>query len=704
MRRWWVVAILALAVSGLVTTPGEAQQAEGAGGAPALADLEVTGTGVSTYPAFGPSVRRFGIRTTAETAGVTVTATTESPDDLLTIAGQPATSGQGRTFRGLKPGDGITIRVGNGGGERVYDVVYLPPSFPVVNVTTRRAGIAPGFLFLGTFIGPPFNIVMDNAGVPVYVNRRVEPPFDFKPQPGGRYTFLERSGQQTSTGRDIFDAVVLNSSMEEIRRRRTAPPLTNTDNHEVLLLPDGHRILMAYEPVEHDGTVREDTVVQEVDAAGDVVLEWSSWGDVPLADNLSGNLVDYAHGNSVDVDDDGNLLISLRGVSAVVKVNRTTGRLMWTLGGNSNDFDVDDPLGGFCGQHHAQRLDNGNLLIFDNGADCAPNGADRGVSRAVEYELDEVHHTAEMVWSHSQGIYGFATGSVQRLDNGNTLIGWGTAAQATEVSADDEVLWDATLRTSATNANSSTYRITRNPFPDHLRPRVAMRTPAAGATYLQGDDVRAQYFCADEGGASLATCDGSVRNGALLDTDTPGEHTVEVTATDGAGNTRTLTRTYSVVPNQPDLAVRHYPDGRLVGNDVYNRNGERQTRNANLRQFNAAAFYVNVQNDGTSEDDFLIHGTRHTNLWSVRYFDGSRDVTAAVKAGSYRIRDLAPHAVRRLQVSVGTHARTPRGASIDVYLQGRSTTSPDRRDTVRMAVRRVGPDRPLPPGRHDPPL
>jgi hypothetical protein len=231
-----------------------------------------------------------------------------------------------------------------------------------------------------------------------------------------------------------------------------------------------------------------------------------------------------------------------------------------------------------------------------------------------------------------------------------------------------------------------------------------MRAPAAGATYLQGEEARAQFFCADEGGSSIASCDSPVRTGAPLDTSTPGEHTVTVTATDGEGNTRTLTRTYDVIPNQPDLAVRREPAGRLVGNDVYNRNGERQTRRATVRQFGQAVFTAQIQNDGTSADTFVLHGTRHTNLWSVRYFDGDRDVTAAVKDGSYRVRNLAPHAIRRIQVQVGSHARTPRGSSIDVYLQGRSTVDPDRRDTVRMSVLRVGEDRPLPAGRHDPPL
>ncbi|HYF45691.1 MAG TPA: arylsulfotransferase family protein, partial [Acidimicrobiales bacterium] len=530
---------------------------------------------------------------------------------------------------------------------------------------------------------------MDNNGVPVFVNRRTVASFDFKPQPNGRYSFLERSDQESSLGRDIFDAVILNSAMQEIRRVRNRPPIEHTDNHEVILLPGGGRLLMAYEPFNDNGTMREATMVQEVNAAGEVVLNWSSWPDVPLSDNLSGNLVDYSHGNSIDIMNDGNLLISLRGTSSVVKVNRQTGDLMWTLGGKSSDFDIDDPLGSFCGQHTAYELPNGNILMFDNAVDCPPNGADRSESRAVEYAIDEQAMTAEVAWSHSQGIFGFATGSTQRLANGNTLIAWGTSGALSEVNADGDILWETTPRTPA-GAVSATYRIHRAPFPDAIRPRVAMSSPANGATFLQGQQVRARYFCADEGGSSIASCEGTVTNGHLLDTSTPGPHTVEVVGTDGSGNTRTLERTYQVVADQPDVAVRNGTSGRLVGNDVYNRSGEGQTRHANVPRNGTAIFTAVVENDGVDTDTFLIHGSDHDADFTVRYFNGARDVTAAVKDGSFRFRDLAPGARRELQVQIGARPGSTTADAITVFLQARSTTNPSRRDTGRFIVNRSG--------------
>ena len=84
---------------------------------------------------------------------------------------------------------------------------------------------------------------------------------------------------------------------------------------------------------------------------------------------------------------------------------------------------MNDPFGGFSKQHDARRLDNGNILLFDNG-----NNHDPPVSRAVEYEINEENHTATMIWEyiHPENYLALAMGSIQRLSNGNTLINWGT--------------------------------------------------------------------------------------------------------------------------------------------------------------------------------------------------------------------------------------------------------------------------------------
>jgi len=92
------------------------------------------------------------------------------------------------------------------------------------------------------------------------------------------------------------------------------------------------------------------------------------------------------------------------------------------LGGKDSDFIFyNDPLLGFNHQHSVTQLPNGNILLYDNG-----NLHNPPQTRVVEYKLDEKTMTATLVWSYGiPGRFTYAAGSVQRLPNGHTLIGWG---------------------------------------------------------------------------------------------------------------------------------------------------------------------------------------------------------------------------------------------------------------------------------------
>lgn len=170
---------------------------------------------------------------------------------------------------------------------------------------------------------------------------------------------------------------------------------------------------------------------------GVVQFKWDAWDHYGPADWIEPTGVhppdDFDHPNSIDFDLDGNYILSFRNMGAIVKVNARTGATMWQLGGRRNQFEIrNDPLGGFSGQHSVRVLPNGHLLIYDNGLRHKPPR-----TRAVEYALDEAHHVATMVWEYepTPAFLTTAFGSVQRLRNGNTLVGFGYAGQIREVDA-----------------------------------------------------------------------------------------------------------------------------------------------------------------------------------------------------------------------------------------------------------------------------
>ncbi len=186
-----------------------------------------------------------------------------------------------------------------------------------------------------------------------------------------------------------------------------------------------------------------------------MIFQWRSWDYIPFTDtyfDMTAHRVDLIHMNDITIDNDGNIIASMRHLSSIIKINRETGNIMWFLGGKQNDFTFinEHPENAptyFSYQHDATILPNGNITLFDNG-----NQHPTQYSRGVEYELDQQNKTATLVWEfrHNPDIYAGAMGSAERLPNGNTIIGWGIAngpdiPTFTEVHPDNSIALEFSL-------------------------------------------------------------------------------------------------------------------------------------------------------------------------------------------------------------------------------------------------------------------
>ena len=130
-----------------------------------------------------------------------------------------------------------------------------------------------------------------------------------------------------------------------------------------------------------------------------------------MNENLTADEIDYVHGNAIELDSDGNWLVSSRHMDEITKIDRTTGDIVWRLGGKNNEFTLLGDTLWFSHQHAIRRIANGHVTLFDNG-----NGHTPPFSRAVEYELDEQARSARLVWQYrnTPDTYGSAMGYVQR--------------------------------------------------------------------------------------------------------------------------------------------------------------------------------------------------------------------------------------------------------------------------------------------------
>lgn len=315
----------------------------------------------------------------------------------------------------------------------------LPPDFPAITAT-QAGPTGDGNLFLCSIrFGDPayksYLMILGDDGWPVLYRQIPASGFDFKVQPVGRVTYCSDEPRRfyAWNGRGaVVDSFEAGNGYF-------------TDIHELQMLPNGHALLMAYDPHVIDmsavtpggnpAAVVAGLIIQELDRAKDVVFEWRSWDHFQITDVTSRSVtaptIDYAHGNAIERDVDGNLMISSRHMDEITKISRQDGHVIWRFGGKNNEFTfVNDP-DRFSQQHSIRRLPNGHVMLYDNGNfHLTPH------SRAVEYALDEQAKTATLVWEYrtSPDTYGAAMGSVQRLANGHTVIGWGATSPAlTEV-------------------------------------------------------------------------------------------------------------------------------------------------------------------------------------------------------------------------------------------------------------------------------
>jgi hypothetical protein len=333
----------------------------------------------------------------------------------------------------------------------------LPPLYPPF-LANIQAEPDPGAVFLAPYrVGSDAAalVILDNLGMPLFY--RIEPGagmvLDFKMQPNGLLTYRSQASQQF---------MAMDSSYVVVDSFRVGNGY-GTDGHDFQLLADGHALLMSYDPqpVRMDSVIpggRPDAIVvglivQELDRNKHVVFQWRSWDHFEITDlvspyvSLTDSIIDYVHGNSVEMDSDGNLLISSRHMNEITKISRRTGGIIWRLGlhARNNEFTfVNDPRG-FSHQHDARRLPNGNITLYDNGNVMEPE-----YSRALEYQLDEANKIATFEWEqrHSPDVYGPFMGNVQRRPDGGTMIAWGGYTinpKLTDLSADGTTTFEIWL-------------------------------------------------------------------------------------------------------------------------------------------------------------------------------------------------------------------------------------------------------------------
>ena len=264
----------------------------------------------------------------------------------------------------------------------------------------------------------------------------------------------------------------------------------DADCHEFLITPWDTALITIYTTAEADLTsiggppnqTVVNGVVQEIDiATGEVLFEWNSVDHVPFSESRqplpesADTPWDWFHVNAAHLDTDDNLLIDARHTWATYKVDRASGEIIWTLGGDNSSFTLRAAPGQelnsdgqiFAWQHDPEALGNGLYTWFDN--ESSGTGWDPlGYSRVVTVRVDEERQVATLVASIEQPdrLSAVSQGNAQTTHGRRVFVGWGSLPYISQFDRAGRLLFHARFPEGL-----GTYRAYMLPWkPKHARP------------------------------------------------------------------------------------------------------------------------------------------------------------------------------------------------------------------------------------------
>jgi hypothetical protein len=322
-----------------------------------------------------------------------------------------------------------------------FTTLALPSDLP--HYTASGSDPSPGFI---AFAAGAYGIVIDNTGRIVWYHRfPTGPGLNFQPQPNGRYT--SRPGSLPGEIGHWTEVDPLGNTTRTLGCGRGLQPRL----HDMIAEPDGSYWMLCDEnrtlDLSNIGGSQQALVlgtgVQHIGSSGNVLFDWSPFDHMAVdiqslePADFAGGSVNWTHGNALDLDADGNLLLSFRNQNEIIKIDTRSGAVMWRMGGAQNQFTFDNTASpAFRHQHGVRSLGAGKLQLLDNLGD--PSG-----SRTEQYEYDEARHTVRLSSSHTPLAQTFALtgGTTQRLASGRTLVTFGSGGRVEEFDATGNVVW-----------------------------------------------------------------------------------------------------------------------------------------------------------------------------------------------------------------------------------------------------------------------
>jgi hypothetical protein len=348
---------------------------------------------------------------------------------------------------GLRPSTTYHLRLIAWAGDRsttgdviVFSTGALPADLP--SYTAAGADPSPGFV---VFASGPYAIAIDNSGRIVWYRRFSHSAgLAFVAQANGRY-FARPTSADTADSEHWVELDALGNVVHQLPCAgglvsRPHDLIVQLDESYWLMCDDTRTVDLSREGGQANAKVTG-TAIQHIGADGRLLFSWSPFDHLDITDldasKRAGTAVNWTHGNALDLDSAGNIVVSFRNLEEVTRINGTTGAVLSRLGGRKNQFTISGSTNPPFAQQHSARVSSANEIIL------LDNLGNPSESRAERYTVDWGSRTARLTGSFgsSPGVVTAIGGSVQSLPGGRMLVSFGTAGRVEEYDAAGNVVW-----------------------------------------------------------------------------------------------------------------------------------------------------------------------------------------------------------------------------------------------------------------------
>jgi len=307
----------------------------------------------------------------------------------------------------------------------------LPSFFPNFNLIKDSLFSFDGYLLFRTQEDPGIQFMMDDSGEIVWysiADTVLSRPFN----KGLNNTYISLSKKN-----------IINEISYEGDTLFSKTSKNHIFHHDILKFYDNKKpyyVGLSYEYYKYykndiDSIMGDGIVV--FNEKGEKVWTWNIFNHSQPDEEVFLIRDDWSHANGIDIDSDGNYLISFRNFDQIWKVNSVNGNVIWRLGKNG-DFDLEKKEV-FYQQHAIHKIDSIHYMLFDNGS-----SEYRKTSRALIFSLDEDNKNFN--YSKSvflpDSLFTFKQGSVYSMKN-NIYLFSSSVNNKTIISDDNgKILWN----------------------------------------------------------------------------------------------------------------------------------------------------------------------------------------------------------------------------------------------------------------------